>query len=265
IALRDITFEAHGGQCVALIGPNGAGKSTVLKAIAGIVRNFEGTIKIEGKVGYCPESSINFEFLTADENINYYTYISGINDSDQNFLKLMNLNSGKQVASSFSKGMKRKLDIARSLSIGSDIILLDEPFDGIDPTTAFEIINIIKNLKKLNKIVIVSSHDLDRIDDIADDIFFMNAGKIIESFKISENDIYFIEFEGDDDDINKLFLSMKLEILTKSGNKILFKKNQNIKIFDILKNIISENIEITSFGKEPLDSRYRRLFDEPIF
>lgn len=263
-ALNGVTLESKGGECIALVGPNGAGKSTLLKIVAGIIHKFEGKRKIVGKIGYCPENPVNFEFLRADENLKYYTRIKGNFNESMELLNDLNLDSGKKLAYMFSKGMKRKLDIARSLSMGSEIILMDEPFDGLDAKAAFDLITIINNLKKLHKIIIISSHDLYRVEDVASKIFFLKDGLIIDTLQLNENSTLYVEFQGNSEFIEKSLTKFGAKIVEHSENKIYFENSKHIVVQEIIKSIIMEGFPITGFGSEPLENRYRRLFNEQI-
>jgi len=178
VAIDNVTFSVKSGTCTSLVGPNGAGKTTLLKVVSGLTSRYQGKVSVNGRVSLSPEVSVNFPFMDAVENILYFSKVVDRNIDPTNILKEVNLVPREQQAYSYSKGMKRKLDIARALSLGAKSILMDEPFDGLDPGASDELVNIINSLKKEGITFLISSHDLHRLTDISDNVVFLKKGRV---------------------------------------------------------------------------------------
>jgi ABC-2 type transport system ATP-binding protein len=194
-AVKNISFNAEKGEVLAIIGPNGAGKSTTLKTIIGLLNQTSGTVKIDGMehpkdslkikqiIGFMPEENSIYEDMTAYNYLMFYAELYGIKKEVAkqriNYL-LSSLVLGQDIIiGNMSKGMKRKVLIARSLINNPKILIYDEPASGLDPNTTKFILNYILGLKETNKTIIITAHNLKHIEMISDKIILLNHGKII--------------------------------------------------------------------------------------
>lgn len=194
-AVSDLSFSVKKGEIVGLLGPNGAGKTTVLKLIAGLLQPTSGTIKVFGmsmltdrnkilkKMGCLIESPVFFEQMSAEENLKIhlaYMGVSGLNISS--VLAQVGLdNIGNLPVSKFSLGMKQRLAIARSIIHEPELLLLDEPINGLDPVGIKEMRDLFCHLsKEYGMTIVISSHILSEIEQIADTIGIIEKGKIIK-------------------------------------------------------------------------------------
>lgn len=192
-AVDDLNFEVKPGKITVLLGPNGAGKSTTIKSIANLL-NFEGKIKICGYendtieakkcFGYVPETPILYDLLTIDEHIDFIgnAYrIKNYQEIAQKYLELFKIiEKRKSIAKELSKGMTQKLSMLLALLIQPKALLVDEPMVGLDPGSIEDVLNIFKQLKKEGCAILISTHIIDIVDDIYDEAYIMNKGKIIK-------------------------------------------------------------------------------------
>lgn len=208
IILQNVSIKVEKGKIYGLLGPNGAGKSTLLKLITRVIRCTSGDIFFEGKimcledlkkVGAIIEHPAIYPNLTAYENLEVLTTLLNIDKRRINdVLKTVDLeNTGKKITRNFSLGMKQRLGIAMALINNPELLILDEPTNGLDPLGIQELRELIKDFSKKGITVIISSHILSEIQQVADKIGIINNGLLI--------------YEGNNSkemDLEKLFLEM---------------------------------------------------------
>ncbi len=186
-ALNGVTFELRRGEICGLVGPNGAGKSTLIKLIMGIEPRNEGRIDFGdegvGTIGYVPERPTFLEDLTAFHNLLYIARLDRLPGAEELCRKRLAdfglEERGDDLVSTFSKGMKQRLAIARALISGPKLLIMDEPFSGLDPTMVMELRGHLKGLKGTGITILVSSHELNEIDQVCDSIVFIKEGRIV--------------------------------------------------------------------------------------
>jgi ABC-2 type transport system ATP-binding protein len=188
-ALDCVSFGLRYGEVCGLVGPNGAGKSTLIKLILSIEPRGGGEIEINENggravIGYVPERPTFFEDLSAFYNLLYVARLQYIPDPESASRKMLEdfglRDRGDDIVHTFSKGMKQRLAIARALIHSPKLLVMDEPFSGLDPTVMMELRGYLKGLKGTGIAVIVSSHELNEIDQICDSILFIKSGKIVK-------------------------------------------------------------------------------------
>ena len=196
--LWDIDLSVPEGVLMAIVGPNGAGKSTLIKAILGIIKPIAGTISIFGKsyakqrklVAYVPQKgSVDWDFPTTALDVvmmGTYGSLGWIKRPGQKEKKIA-LESMEKVGmlpyknrqiSQLSGGQQQRVFLARALAQDASIYFMDEPFQGVDATTEIAIINILKELRKAGKTVVVVHHDLQTVPEYFDWVTFLNVKKI---------------------------------------------------------------------------------------
>ncbi|KAA8922358.1 ABC transporter ATP-binding protein, partial [Thermoplasma sp.] len=184
-ALEGFSVSLQKGMCLALIGRNGAGKSTALKIMANVLKPTEGRVAVHGRVSYVPENMGIYPNLNVEENVKFFSDISeGHSDYERILSRLNILGSSKVLASQLSKGMRRKLSVAVAMAQNPDVVIFDEPFDGVDQTSSEEIVAMIRDMKKQNKAVVLSSHNISYIDGIADEVIVIDSGRIVRRIKL---------------------------------------------------------------------------------
>lgn len=186
-AVKDISLKVNRNSIYGLLGPNGAGKSTILKMITGMLKPSSGEILFNGhkwnrkdlaSIGSLIEEAPLYENLTAEENLKVRTTILNLPDSRiKEVLKIVELeNTGKKRTGQFSMGMKQRLGIAIALLNNPELLILDEPTNGLDPFGIQELRELIKSFPEKGITVILSSHMLSEVNQIADHIGIISAG-----------------------------------------------------------------------------------------
>ncbi|MBS5981360.1 MAG: lantibiotic protection ABC transporter ATP-binding protein [Clostridium butyricum] len=186
-AVKDISLKVNRNSIYGLLGPNGAGKSTILKMITGMLKPSSGEILFNGhkwnrkdlaSIGSLIEEAPLYENLTAEENLKVRTTILNLPDSRiKEVLKIVELeNTRKKRAGQFSMGMKQRLGIAIALLNNPELLILDEPTNGLDPFGIQELRELIKSFPEKGITVILSSHMLSEVNQIADHIGIISAG-----------------------------------------------------------------------------------------
>lgn len=186
-AVNEISISVPRNSIYGLLGPNGAGKSTLLKMIVGMLKPTSGEIIFDGHkwsrqdlvgIGSLIESAPIYENLTAIDNLRVRTTILGLPDSRiDEVLNIVGLeNTGKKRAGQFSMGMKQRLGIAIALLSNPKLLILDEPTNGLDPFGIQELRNLIKSFPQKGITVILSSHMLSEVEQIANHIGIISGG-----------------------------------------------------------------------------------------
>jgi ABC-2 type transport system ATP-binding protein len=196
IVVDRLNLQIEPGEIVGMIGHNGAGKSTTLKMIAGLVEPTSGyvevlghdmqkeSIKVKGRIGYLPEESSLYEAMTARQYLLFFSELYQVPRSkalqriDQ-LLDSLGLAEKDKLTGEFSKGMKRKTAIARTLLHDPELLILDEPSSGLDPLTSFFVINYLKTLKREGKTILLSAHNLFHLETICDRVGILKNGKLL--------------------------------------------------------------------------------------
>ena len=191
IVLKDVNLSFESGQIYCLYGNNGSGKSMLLKILCGLYKPDSGVVLFDNKnynlnnmfvpnVRALIEKPSFFPNLSGFENLKLLADIQNKINDDQilDTLKKVNLFDDKDKKySKYSLGMKQKLGIAQVLMENPDVIILDEPFNGIDVNSTKKIVNIIKELKEKNKLIIFSTHEKDELNMLADKIIYFDNGQ----------------------------------------------------------------------------------------
>src|SRR5215208_978770 len=196
IVVDRLNLQIDPGEIVGMIGHNGAGKSTTLKMIVGLVEPTLGhvqvmghdmqkeSIKVKQRIGYLPEESSLYEAMTARQYLLFFSELyrlprrKELERIDQ-LLDSLDLAQKDKLTVEFSKGMKRKAAIARTLLHDPDLLILDEPSSGLDPLTSFFIINYLKTLKRKGKTIVLSAHNLFHVETICDRVGILKNGKLL--------------------------------------------------------------------------------------
>ena len=198
MAVNNVSLNIQRNSVYGLLGPNGAGKSTILKMIVGILKPSSGSIEMDGHawsradlqdIGALIEMPPLYENLTAYENLKVRTLALGLpNTRIDEVLHIVDLtDTGKKKAGHFSLGMKQRLGIALALLSSPKLLILDEPTNGLDPIGIQELRELIRSFPAHGITVILSSHILSEVEQIADHIGIIAAGKLGYENKIDKN------------------------------------------------------------------------------
>jgi ABC-type multidrug transport system ATPase subunit len=190
--LRGITFSVAPGEVLGFLGPNGAGKSTTIRLLTGRARPTAGRVRVLGRdvvtdraavmarLGVTFEEKNLYDDLSGVENLRFFARLYGVAQPDvDGLLALVGLEArgGDRVAS-YSKGMRQRLMIARALVHDPDVLLLDEPTDGLDPASAMAVRDVIRARVAAGNAVLLTTHDMAEADELAHRVAFLDAGAI---------------------------------------------------------------------------------------
>ncbi len=195
MALRGIDLEVQRGKCIGLFGPNGAGKTTLLRILATLTRPSSGTIHIAGYdilrhaaqvrplLGVLSHRTFLYGHLTAWENLHFYGRMFGVTrllSRIEEVLHLIGLEvQSRQVVRTYSRGMQQRLAIARAILHNPALLLLDEPYTGLDQQAIARLQDILLQLRSQGCTIIMSTHDLHRALTLCDDIAIQYRGKVV--------------------------------------------------------------------------------------
>ncbi len=192
-AVRDVSFHVESGAVFGLVGPNGAGKTSTLKMLAGLVEPTHGTIDIDGRnpgdpamrkrLGYLPEESPLYDEMTPQSYLEFFADLYDVPRENarsriESALDRLDLDVRDRAVGDFSKGMKRKVAIARSLVNDPEVLIYDEPASGLDPLTTKTVVDFTRELASRDKTIIFSAHDLYHVESVCDRVAIMNEGQI---------------------------------------------------------------------------------------
>lgn len=201
VAVEDSTFRVASGEVFGLIGPNGAGKTTTLKTLAGLIEPTDGAVEVAGgpadaretrrKVGFLPEESPLYEEMTPRS---YLLFFADLYDVPRGVaetrigetLDRLDLDHRDRPLGDMSKGMKRKVAIARSLINDPEVLIYDEPASGLDPLTTNYIIEFVRELADDGRTVVFSAHNLYHVEEVCDRVAILNEGRIVASGELAE-------------------------------------------------------------------------------
>jgi ABC-type multidrug transport system ATPase subunit len=196
-ALANVDLELRPGSLCALLGANGAGKSTLLGIFSTLVRPTSGEVvydsgdgavaegmELRQKIGVLAHEAFVYSGLTAVENLQFWGRLYNVDDLDQRIDTLLgevglDKKARARAAGTYSRGMLQRLALARTLLHDPSVLLLDEPFTGLDRTGAAALASSLATAKESNKVVMVITHDLESIGDVTDHVVMLSRGKVV--------------------------------------------------------------------------------------
>jgi len=194
VAVEGSSFAVDSGEVFGVIGPNGAGKTTTLKTLAGLLEPTSGRVEIDGapagaretrrNLGFLPEESPLYEEMTPLSYLRFFADLYDVprstpDDRIHDALDRLELDHRDRALGDMSKGMKRKVAIARSLVNDPDVLVYDEPASGLDPLTTNYIIEFTRELAEEGRTVVFSAHNLYHVEEVCDRVAIMNEGRIV--------------------------------------------------------------------------------------
>ena len=266
-AVDDISFSIKEGSIFGLLGPNGAGKTTLLRMITGIFFPDEGEIIFNGKtfnplkdslyIGYMPEERGLYKKMKIGEQALYLAQLKGLSYSQamektKYWFKRMEMETwwNKKIED-LSKGMSQKLQFVITVLHDPKLIILDEPFSGLDPVNANIIKDEIFQLAKNGATVIFSTHRMEQVEEICDHIVLVNQGKKILDGSVNnikqefKENLFSIQLNATPADV----ISNAFEVIKKYDHKLVVKINEGSNSNDVLKHFLQEPIIIEGFNE----------------
>lgn len=275
-ALNGLDLTINKGEIFGFIGPNGAGKSTTMKIVSGLLTPDSGEVYVDGidaikrnkelkeKIGYMPDFFGVYDNLKAIKYLEFYGSIYGLSYSEgkkigMDLLELVNLkDKAEAYVDGLSRGMKQRLCLARCLMHNPKLLILDEPASGMDPRARFEMKNILKNLREMDKTIIVSSHILSELGEICTNIGIIERGKMVCQGTVEEimeeakgnNPLFITVIDGVEEAIKVLKEIPTIGKVTFDKNKITASLSGNeAEAAEVFRTLINRNIKVTSFNK----------------
>lgn len=270
--LKSINININEGEIYGLLGRNGAGKTTIMKIILGLTKPTKGKVILLGSdtstdkgkevlknVGCIIESPGFYSNLTATENLMIFAKLRGDSENSvKEALKLVNLPyNDKKLFGKYSLGMKQRLAIANAIMHKPKVLILDEPINGLDPIGIAEVRGLIKSLKENGTTILISSHILPELENLADRIGIINDGNLIDEINLEE-------WNSHNEFGVKIYVDKTQEainLLSKNGvnseqmvtfNKGIIIKNENVKVSDLNKIFIKNDFEVNGIIEEKI-------------
>ena len=265
-AVNGASFEVNKGKIFGLLGPNGAGKTTLIRIITSILKADEGAVFLNGEklnefhptqIGYMPEERGLYKKMKVGEQLLYLAQLRGMSYKDAKkaivdwMTKFEMQDWWNKKIEELSKGMQQKVQFIVTVVHSPKLIILDEPFTGLDPVNTELIRREIMNLSANGTTIIFSTHRMEQVEEICEDIVLVNEGKVILDGKVAKikedfkENKYKVEFAGE---INDDLLS-GLEVEDKDGSSFVFKLDIGQTSNDLLKILLDNGVSIKSFNE----------------
>ena len=263
-ALDNVSISVMQGEIFGLLGPNGAGKTTFLKVILGIAHASSGEVFIgEYKpsdprsrlhIGYLPESHRFPDHLTGFGLLESSARLYGMNSSEirpraEKMLQLVDMAKwGYTKIKKYSKGMQQRIGLAQAMMPNPDVLLLDEPTDGVDPIGKIEIRKVLEKIREEGKSIVLNSHLLSEVESIADRVAILSRGKLVRISTIDELTVKKSQFEIEAD-IGNIIIKIPKEvgqILKLSTREIIVELTEDVKINYVIDELRHKKISIKS-------------------
>ena len=285
VAINDLSFSVPEGEIYGFLGQNGAGKSTTIRMLLTLIEPTSGEIEIFGlnlrkhrkeilkRIGAIIERPDTYKYLSALDNLKIFATMSGMKLSNKQLFdhldKVGLAERAKSKIKTYSQGMKQRLGIAIALINDPELIILDEPLNGLDPQGIADVRNLILHLsREMKKTLLVSSHLLGEIELIADSMLIIDKGKKVVEGKMTElfdpaETMVELQTNNPSDVYEKLKQSeMKEYLSSKRGDSILFRIHRD-KVPILIKRLVQMDIEIISlYSKHSLENYFLSLTTE---
>jgi len=225
LANNHVTLKVQAGRIFGLLGPNGAGKTTLIRMITNIIMPDEGQIMLDGQpvsavqqnsIGYMPEERGLYKKLTVAEQLTYFGQLKGL-DARETIKRaswwLARMDAAgweTKKVQELSKGMQQKVQFISTVLHEPKLVILDEPFSGLDPLNSDLLISVIKELQQHGTTIILSTHQMDQVERLCDDIALINRGKVVLDGSVREvragfrSDRVYLDYHGDDADVRSI-------------------------------------------------------------
>ena len=266
-AVDDISFNVQRGNIFGLLGPNGAGKTTLIRMITGIFYPDSGDIFFEGKkldplndiskIGYMPEERGLYKKMKIGEQALYLARLKGLSRSEAMekikywFIKFEMQSWWNKKVEDLSKGMSQKLQFVTTVLHEPKLIILDEPFSGLDPVNANLIKDEIFNLAQKGSTIIFSTHRMEQVEEICNRIVLINLGQKILDGTVAGVKQQFKEnlFNVHLSHLPENIISLAFEVVNKNEKTLIVKINPNFSSNDVLTFFIQQNVIVESFNE----------------
>jgi len=264
VAVNDVSFEMPQGSIFGLLGPNGAGKTSLIRIITTITGADSGTVYLNGEklnnkhpeqIGYMPEERGLYKKMKGEEHLMYLARLKGLskeaakNEINYWFEKFDIEDWWDKKVEELSKGMQQKIQFIATIIHKPKLLILDEPFSGLDPINTNLIKDEIDELHNNGTSIIFSTHRMEQVEEICEHIVLINQGRNVLEGKVKDiknnfkENIFSIGFEGDlPENISEM-----AEIVNQKGQTITVKLQEGVDSNDLLRKLIQTGVHLTSF------------------
>lgn len=270
--LNKVSFELGSGEIVGLIGPNGAGKTSIMKILVGLTRSYTGEVDLSGvrDIGCMIETPSFYPYNTGYQNLMYFAGLNGVGKKKVGeLLELLGLmDAANKNVKAYSLGMRQRLGIAQALLKDPDVLVLDEPTNGLDPKGIYEVREYIRKIaNEKNITVLISSHLLGELEKMCDRAIIIKKGEIIQ----------FMDFHDDKKEKQITYVMESLDteaaqkILQENGYHVVSQNEQEVRIRigadekkDVAKLLASYNVVMTGLyeASETLEDTFLELMKD---
>ena len=285
--LKGISFTVATGDIFGYLGPNGAGKTTTIRMLLGLLQANSGNLAIMGqdinrseirmRIGFALDPDGLYDNMTAEENLGFYARIYRVSDMGQriaNLLKAVDLiDRAQDKVGTYSKGMRQRLALARAMVNNPDVLVLDEPTAGVDPSGQMEVRQIMLDLaRKKNKTVFLSSHNLDEVQRICNRIALIDRGEI-KLYGETDNlrrgmssGAVIIETTGEVSQtiLDELKSLSNLGLRENQGKRLIFSPQEGMEVSDIISWLTERRVKIEGAARKEatLEEMYSTILKE---
>lgn len=273
--LNNISFTIEEPQIVALVGPNGSGKSTLLNIITNLVEADEGQVTILNEsnqntqifknVSYMQDNSVLYDYLTGYDHLQFIANVQGL--SKAQIIKTaervgMDSYLNKRVGK-YSLGMKQHLLLTMAILNEPELLILDEPLNGLDPTSAIRVRNLLVELYEEGTTILLSSHNLSEIDRVTSNILFLKDGQLIKEDLTELKKINYEFFVDNPAQVTELLLNLDVKVIETGDDFVSFHLIE-ASLNDIVLELMKQNIELLDIQKKIIGSedRYQEIFNK---
>jgi len=260
-ALKDITISVPQGEIFGFIGKNGAGKTTFMRILCGLMKPTDGMLEVRQKISFLPQNARFKEPMSAGEMLCFFAALRGSNPGESlEFSKELELDVTRKV-DSFSPGQQRKLQLVITTIGSPEILVLDEPTAGLDPSGVQQVRAIIKTLKQKGCTVFISSHVLMELENLCDSLAVIEKGELLYQGECST--VYEIETEGMDKSMLEQLPSSIREKFEVKG-ELLLAGIEKEEVPSVLGLLSERNIKVFGVKRQGIEALYNRLVKEGL-
>ncbi len=272
-ALDHVSFEVRRGEIFALVGPNGAGKTTLLRLLTDILRPDEGSLALFGamvlrdvmpRIGYMPEERGLYKGLSPIETVSYFARLKGMNGrnarqaAEEALQEVGMLGHARRKLEELSKGMSQRVQFAATIAHGPELLILDEPFSGLDPVSARDLQEVIRKRRAGGTTILLSTHNMEHADKLCDRLLMLHRGQVrlygdIEEIKERfSDDSMIVEYAG----MEAAMIGLNADRLGENMARIHPQNGLGRK--EILAALVAEGVDVVRF--EPVTPTLEDIF-----
>ena len=270
--LNKVSFELGSGEIVGLIGPNGAGKTSIMKILVGLTRNYTGEVDLSGvrDIGCMIETPRFYPYNTGYQNLMYFAGLNGVGKKKvKELLELLGLaDAAHKKVKAYSLGMRQRLGIAQALLKDPDVLVLDEPTNGLDPEGIYEVREYIRKIaEEKNITVLISSHLLGELEKMCHRAIMIKKGEVIRFMDFGEDSrekqITYVMESLDTENARKILQDNGYDVASQDGQAVRIRISADEKK-DVAKLLASHNVVMTGLYEagETLEHTFLELMKD---